>query len=84
MTELTALATRLQALVDQHPETVPCLFIRAVAAALLSLDHKAGERLHTLCDQHPEGIPVEYIETEIRRVTELAFMVAKGLTIGSD
>jgi len=83
MTELTALATRLQALVDQHPVAVPCLFVRAVAAALLSLDlpesHKAGERLHTLCDQHPDGIPVEYIETEIRRVKELAFMVAEGI-----
>jgi len=50
MTELTALAARMQALVDQHPD----------------------------------GIPVEYIETEIRRVKELAFMVREGLTIGDD
>jgi len=38
-----------------------------------------AERLATLVAQHPDGVPVEYIETEIRRVSELAFMVQQGL-----
>ena len=39
-----------------------------------------SERLAKLVDQYPEGVPVELVDIERRRVAELAYMVAEGLT----
>lgn len=38
-----------------------------------------ADRLTTLVQEYPDGIPCEAIETEVRRVKELAHMVAEGL-----
>ena len=38
-----------------------------------------AERLAQLVKDHPDGIPSELLDIEVRRVTELAHMVAEGL-----
>ena len=38
-----------------------------------------ADRLTTLVQEYPDGIPTEHIEVEVRRVKELAHMVAEGL-----
>ena len=38
-----------------------------------------ADRLTTLVQEYPDGIPTEHVETEVRRVKELAHMVAEGL-----
>jgi hypothetical protein len=39
-----------------------------------------ADRLGVLVEEYPEGVPVEMVDIERRRVTELAYMVAEGLT----
>lgn len=39
-----------------------------------------AERLADLVRKYPDGIPAELVDLERRRVTELAYMVAEGLT----
>ena len=38
-----------------------------------------ADRLTTLVQEYSDGIPTEHIEVEVRRVKELAHMVAEGL-----
>ena len=38
-----------------------------------------AERLTTLVHEYPDGVPTEHVETEVRRVKELAHMVEEGL-----
>ena len=38
-----------------------------------------ADRLTKLVQEYPDAIPTEHIEVEVRRVKELAHMVAEGL-----
>ena len=38
-----------------------------------------ADRLAKLVQEYPDSIPTEHVEVEVRRVKELAHMVAEGL-----
>jgi hypothetical protein len=71
---LTDLAAQLDGLVATvHPSAVLALVTRETPDDIAT-------RLRTLVTDYPDGIPSELVDMERRRVTELAHMVAEGLT----